>query len=176
MSAVPVAEGEPDFPRMLRLLGAARTWLPYIAIVVGLVLLWATTALAAATLALGVVLLFFQRFAIAMGGLAASPSSPDIQLVGTAMRAETAGLVTLQGVVLGLVFSFLGDHAVTPAVGVAAVALVCGVLLGLLLLSLIAFGIQDHRQAHVAAHLFILSLSSAAYGLLCIAAATVFER
>jgi hypothetical protein len=56
------------------------------------------------------------------------------------------------------------------------VALVVGVLLGLLLLSLIAFGIDNLRQGRIAAHVFILSLNAAAYGLLCLGAATVFER
>jgi hypothetical protein len=176
MTAVPPPREDPSLPRLLHVVGVARNWLPFVALPVGLVLIPVTTALAVATLALGLVELFFRRFTRAMATLSPPPAVLDFTVVGPAMRTEATSLVTLQGVVLGLVFSFLGDRAVSPAVAVASVALVVGVLLGLLLLGLIAFGINERREAWVAAQLFLLSLSAAAYGLLCIAAATVFER
>jgi hypothetical protein len=176
MTAVPALPRDPPFPMPLRVLVAARRALPYVAVLIGLLLTPVTLALAVATVALGLVELFFRQFAAAWATLSPKPSVPDFDVVGPALRSEATGLVTLQGVVLGLVFSFLGGHAVTATVQVAAVALVVGVLLGLLLLSLIAFGIDNPRQGRIAAQVFILSLNAAAYGLLCIGAATVFER
>jgi hypothetical protein len=154
----------------------ARKGLPFVALLTGLALVPVTMALAVATISLGLVELFFRRFTRAMAMVSPPRAVLDFAVVGPAIRTEATGLVTLQGVVLGLVFSFIGNRVVTPAVAVASVALVIGVLLGLLLLGLIAFGINDRREAWVAAQLFLLSLSAAAYGLLCIAAATVLER
>lgn len=176
MTAVPELPLNQPLPLPLHALVTARRSLPYAAVLIGLLLIPVTLPLAAATLVLGLVELFFRRFARAWAALSSDPSVSDFDVVGPAMRTETSGLVALQGVVLGLVFSFISGAAVSPTVRVAAVALVVGVLLGLLLLSLIAFGIDDARQGRIAAQVFILSLNAAAYGLLCIGAATVFER
>jgi hypothetical protein len=175
-TTVPAAIRDARYALPVRVVVDVRRAVPYVAVGAGLLLLPVSVALATATVTLGLVELFFRRFAQAWAALARDPSPPDAGVVGSALRTETTGLVTLQGVVLGLVFSFLGNGVVTPTIRVAAVALALGVLLGLLLLSMVAYGIDTQVQGRVAGQVFILSLDAAAYGLLCIGAATVFER
>jgi hypothetical protein len=175
-TAVPVPVRDVPAAWPVRVVVGVRRAMPYAAVVAGLLLIPVALPLAVATVTLGLVELFFRQFSTAWAALADDPSPPAAAAVGTALRTETTGLVTLQGVVLGLVFSFLGDGVVTPTIRVAAVALALGVLLGLLLLSMVAYGIDNLRQGRVAGQVFILSLNAAAYGLLCIGAATVFER
>ena len=59
-------------------------------------------------------------------------------------------MITVDGVVLGLVYAFLGiDKTSTPlVVKVGALALVTGVVLALLLYSLVAGKITTQRQLH----------------------------
>ncbi|WP_441250919.1 hypothetical protein [Kitasatospora sp. McL0602] len=92
-----------------------------------------------------------------------------------AQSMSTAGtlVVTVQGVVLGLLFAFSKGQPilVTAKVGVGSLAF--GVCAGLLLVSLCAFSLPGRRTRVVSALLFNLAIWSLSYGLVCIAAAAI---
>ncbi|WP_405735143.1 hypothetical protein OG607_42030 [Streptomyces sp. NBC_01537] len=92
-----------------------------------------------------------------------------------AQSMVTAGtlVVTVQGVVLGLVFAFNNGatSSVTVKVGIGSLAF--GVSMGLLLVSLCAFSLPGRRTQVVAALLFNLSIWNLSYGLVCIASEAI---
>ncbi|HEY9409502.1 MAG TPA: hypothetical protein VIP77_07970, partial [Jiangellaceae bacterium] len=92
-----------------------------------------------------------------------------------AFRAQATALVTLQAVVLTLVLTLAGDNA-SPTVKVAGVALVVGVLLGLVQGGLVALGVAGSGQVAIATLVFNLTMVACGYGLLCLAAELVLER
>ncbi|MFF0554800.1 hypothetical protein [Streptomyces sp. NPDC004266] len=86
------------------------------------------------------------------------------------IMAEAAKLtVTVQGVALGLVFAFAKNRDVDLTVQVGAVALVAGVILGLLLYTLVVVDLPTVPCQVVASILYNMTLWSASYGLTCIA-------
>lgn len=104
------------------------------------------------------------------------PVRPRTEVSHTAaFRAQAAALVTLQAVVLTLVLTLAGDDA-SPTVKVAAVALVVGVLLGLVQGGLVALGVSGSGQVAIATLVFNLTMWACGYGLLCLAAELVLER
>ncbi|MFC6595704.1 hypothetical protein [Kitasatospora paranensis] len=85
-----------------------------------------------------------------------------------AMAQATQLAVTVQGVVLGLVFAFLGGRVATVTIQVGAVSLAAGVVFGLLLYALVVIEVPGASCAAMAGVLFNWSLWAASYGLACI--------
>ncbi|WP_329486629.1 hypothetical protein OG618_08165 [Kitasatospora sp. NBC_01246] len=90
-----------------------------------------------------------------------------------AMSTSGTLLVTVQGVVLGLVFTFNKGQPIliTAKVGIGSLAF--GVCAGLLLVSLCTFSLPGRRTRAVSNLLFTLAIWSLSYGLVCIAAAAI---
>ncbi|GGQ72091.1 hypothetical protein [Kitasatospora griseola] len=100
---------------------------------------------------------------------AAIPQTPERTFpLSPAMAQATQLAVTVQGVVLGLVFAFLGSREATATIKVGAVALVVGVILGLLLYALVVIEVPGNSCAAMAGVLFNWCLWSASYGLTCV--------
>ncbi|MGH9252471.1 MAG: hypothetical protein ACRD0W_23560 [Acidimicrobiales bacterium] len=127
----------------------------------------ATLGLAATVYALLAITVFWDRLD--------DPHGPSAGGRGAAFRGPAAALVTLQGVVLALVLTLAGDDP-SLTVRVAGVALVVGVLLGLLQAGLVAIDATSDGQTAIATILFNLMLWACAYGLLCLAAELVLGR
>ena len=89
------------------------------------------------------------------------------------MATATSLAITIQGVVLGLVFAFGKTTSITAKVG--AVALATGVITGFLLYALAAVDVSGPRVQVIALFLFNLVLWSLFYGLMCIVAAFVTQ-
>jgi len=141
----------------------------------GLVLLASgRTALGAATLGLGATVYALVAISVTWDRLD-DPHGPRAGGHGRAFRAQAAALVTLQGVVLALVVTLAGGDP-SPTVKVAGVALVVGVLLGLLQAGLVGIDVTSDGQTAIATFLFNLTLWACAYGLLCLAAELVLGR
>jgi hypothetical protein len=151
-----------------------------------LAVLGAETSLIVATGILALLILFFfgarvwwvkiakadTEETVAMGGTVVDVfASPD----RAAQVMSTAGTltVTVQGLVLGLIFTFKGGAitATTVKVGIGALAL--GVVVGLLLVSLCSFSLPGRRTRVISALLFNLSIWNLSYGLVSIAAAGI---
>ncbi|MGV9812740.1 hypothetical protein ACWDTQ_12525, partial [Streptomyces cellulosae] len=81
--------------------------------------------------------------------------------------------VTIQGVVLGLIFAFLDKDAITITVQVGVVALAVGVLSGILLFTYVSHHIFGYRTQAFVIILQDLTLWGLAYGLLCITSTVV---
>jgi hypothetical protein len=92
-----------------------------------------------------------------------------------AQSMSTAGtlVVTVQGVILGLVFAFSKGTVISTTAKVGIGSLAFGVCTGLLLVSLCAFSLPGRRTRTVSALLFNLAIWSLSYGLLCIAATAI---
>jgi len=91
-----------------------------------------------------------------------------------AMATAITLAITVQGVVLGLVFAFNKDITLTARVG--AVSLAVGVIVGMLVYVLGAIDVSGPRQQLVAKLLFNLTLWCLFYGLLSIVATFVLQK
>ncbi len=100
-------------------------------------------------------------------------ATPEPAAVGKTFGDFAAVLVALQGVTLALVLT-LGGAAPTSTIRVAGVALVAGVLLGLLLGQAAAGGVSAGQRL-LATVFLTLTVWACAFGLLCLGAALVFE-
>jgi hypothetical protein len=91
------------------------------------------------------------------------------------LRNAANVVITVDGIVLGLVYTFLGatKNTVPLVVKVGAVALVAGVVLALILYALVAGKITTVIAQNIATGLFSLISWALAYGLLCIVFALV---
>jgi hypothetical protein len=105
-------------------------------------------------------------------GLPTSRTLPRREL-SPAMTAGTSLAITVQGVVLGLVFAFLDKNTASATVKVGVVSLGIGVIAGLLLYSLAAISVPGPRTRALTVLLFNVTLWGLCYGLLCIVAAVV---
>jgi hypothetical protein len=132
-------------------------------------------ALDAATWGLSVVMILWLGMALMWGQInTPAPNEPDLSGL---LRNAANVVITVDGVVLGLVYAFLsiGKGSPTPLViKVGALALVIGVVLALLLYSLVAGKITTPASVAVATGLFSLIAWALAYGLLCIVFALIF--
>ncbi|MFF9275024.1 hypothetical protein [Streptomyces griseosporeus] len=80
-----------------------------------------------------------------------------------------AGLaVTVQGVVLGFIFAFFKEEAMTPTVKVAVTSLAFGVAVGLLLVNVASISIPGRRTRKFASLLFTVTMWTFTYGLTCL--------
>lgn len=131
-------------------------------------------ALAAATLSLAATVALVVGVSLVWDSF--DESRPDLATGkhAEAFQSQAAGLVTLQGVVLTLVLT-LADQTTSTTIKAGGVALVIGVLFGLVLAGLVALGISGQGQLLIATLVFNLTVWSCAYGLLCLAAALVLE-
>ena len=91
------------------------------------------------------------------------------------LRNAANVVITVDGVVLGLVYTFRGatKSPIPLVVKVGAVALVTGVVLALILYALVAGKITTKTAQNLATGLFSLISWALAYGLLCIVFALV---
>lgn len=132
-------------------------------------------ALGVASLALSLMIVVFVRLSQFFNALPTGIAVPDPgPSHGGALQAQAAALVTLQGVVLGLVLA-LGDQQTTVTVKVAGLALVIGVLIGLLLVTMTAMGATGRPRLMLSAMLFQLTVWAGGYGLLCLASSLALE-
>ncbi len=93
---------------------------------------------------------------------------------GAAFKDGANLVITVEGVVLGLVFAFIArGTASSTLVNVGAGALAAGVVLGILLYSLAAGGIPGDWGAALASLMLNVSLYALAYGLICIVGALI---
>ncbi|MCX5293627.1 hypothetical protein [Streptomyces sp. NBC_00183] len=90
-----------------------------------------------------------------------------------AMSTVATLVVTVQGIVLGLVFAFDKGSAASVTIKVGIGSLAFGVSVGLLLVSLCAFSLPGRRTMVVSALLFNLAIWNLSYGLVCIAATAI---
>jgi hypothetical protein len=130
-------------------------------------------SLAAATWGLLVVIVLWVGLALFWGEInPPAQTEPDLSQL---LRNAANVVITVDGVVLGLVYTFLGDNKkpIPLVVKVGAVALVSGVVLALLLYALVAGKITTPIAASIATGLFSLISWALAYGLLCIVFALV---
>ncbi len=109
----------------------------------------------------------------ALWGVINPPASSEPELAP--LLRDAANLVIgVDGVVLGLVYAFVGDKTTVPlVVKVGSVSLVLGVAIGLLLYSLVAGKITTTAAQAVATGLFSLIAFALSYGLFCIVFALV---
>jgi hypothetical protein len=132
-------------------------------------------SLSAATWGLFVVVTLWLGMALIWGQINTPASNePDLSEL---LRNAANVVITVDGVVLGLVYAFVfaGKTSPTPLViKVGSLALVIGVILALLLYSLVAGKITTPAAVAVATGLFSLISWALAYGLLCIVFALVF--
>jgi hypothetical protein len=99
--------------------------------------------------------------------------APNVAATFTSLATS---LVTLNGVVLALVFSFLGEGEASLTVKLGAGSLALGILFGLTMMLAVSFGASTNERVAIAFNLLLVSAYAAAYGILCIAAAVVLER
>jgi hypothetical protein len=99
---------------------------------------------------------------------ASAPSIEDTRDWGGPFKDGANLVITVEGVVLGLVFAFIGSNGGNVMVNVGAVSLAAGVVLGILLYSLAAGGIPSDWGAAIASLVLNISLYALAYGLICI--------
>ncbi|MBV9381245.1 MAG: hypothetical protein JOY82_04770 [Streptosporangiaceae bacterium] len=93
---------------------------------------------------------------------------------GAAFKDGANLVITVEGVVLGLVFAFIAKGtASSTLVNVGAASLAAGVVLGILLYSLAAGGIPGAWGAAIASLMLNISLYALAYGLICIVGALI---
>lgn len=135
----------------------------------------ATRSLTAATWGLLVVIVLWVSAALGWGMI--NPPAAEEPDLSKLLRGAANVVITVDGVVLGLVYAFLGmNKTSTPlVVKVGALALVTGVVLALLLYSLVAGKITTPAAVAFATGLFSLISWALAYGLLCIVFAVVFS-
>lgn len=126
------------------------------------------SSLTAATWGLLVVVALWVGLAL-VWGMINPPAETEPDLSGLLRNAANV-VITVDGVVLGLVYTFLGaTHKPIPlAVKVGAVALVAGVVLALLLYALVAGKITTPTAVSISTGMFSLTSWALAYGLLCI--------
>lgn len=132
-----------------------------------------TRSLTAATWGFLVVIVLWVGSAVGWGMInTPAAEEPDLSKL---LRSAANVVITVDGVVLGLVYAFVGmDKTSTPlVVKVGALALVAGVVLALLLYSLVAGKITTRAAVAFATGLFSLISWALAYGLLCIVFAIV---
>jgi hypothetical protein len=105
------------------------------------------------------------------------PKAPDSFDLSPSLTQATNLYITIEGVVLGLIFTFVqGTSKLTLTVKVGAAALAVGLLVGLLLYSLVAVEVKGDGPTVVAGFLFNVMSWLLAYGLLCIVSSLVFQR
>ena len=92
---------------------------------------------------------------------------------GAAFKDGANLVITVEGVVLGLVFAFITKGPSSAVVDVGAGSLAAGVVLGILLYSLAAGGVPNDWGAAIASLMLNVSLYALAYGLICIVAALI---
>jgi hypothetical protein len=130
-------------------------------------------ALVAATWGLFVVMALWVGGAVLWGAVnLPATEEPDLSEL---LRNAANVVITVDGVVLGLVYTFstTREAPIPTVVKVGALALVLGVVVGLLLYSLVAGKITTRTAVAIATGLFSLIAWSLAYGLLCIVFALV---
>jgi hypothetical protein len=133
-------------------------------------------SLTAATWGLLVVITLWVGLALFWGRInPPAQTEPDLSQL---LRSAANVVITVDGVVLGLVYAFLGatNKPIPLVVKVGAVALVAGVVLALLLYALVAGKITTPIAVSVATGLFSLISWALAYGLLCIVFALVLPQ
>lgn len=132
----------------------------------------------AALLLLAAALLLYSRLADAYNRPGGSPHDYGGQPVNPVTSLTTLGsaLVTLQGVILTLLFALLGEDPATLVVKLGSASLASGILVGLTLLLAISFGASTHERIRIAFDLLLWSTYACALGILCIACAVVAER
>jgi hypothetical protein len=131
-------------------------------------------ALGAATWGLLVVVCLWVGLAVAWGTI--NPPAANEPDLSELLRNAANVVITVDGVVLGLVYAFVagGKGPVHLVIKVGALSLVAGVVLALLLYSLVAGKITSYTSTAFANMLFSLISWALAYGLLCIVFALVF--
>lgn len=143
-------------------------------------LLTGTWAGAAATLSLAIVVVVFEKVGYAWNHAVPGPDEPEMPGGDadktTAFLALASALVTLQGVVITLVFSLLGANEASFVIDVGAAALVLGLLSGLVTAFMVAPGISSQLQLRMAGHGLRVTVWACSYGLLCVAMAVIVER
>jgi hypothetical protein len=130
-------------------------------------------SLAAATWGLVIVIFLWVGMAMVWGEI--NPPARDEPNLSELLRNAANVVITVDGVVLGLVYTFLGatKSPIPLVVKVGAVALVTGVVLALILYALVAGKITTITAQNLATGLFSLISWALAYGLLCIVFALV---
>lgn len=130
-------------------------------------------ALVAATWGLFVVMALWVGGAVLWGAI--NPPAPEEPDLSELLRNAANVVITVDGVVLGLIYTFstTREAPIPTVVKVGAMALVLGVVVGLLLYSLVAGKITTRAAVAIATGLFSLIAWSLAYGLLCIVFALV---
>ncbi|WP_437070491.1 hypothetical protein [Streptomyces sp. enrichment culture] len=98
-------------------------------------------------------------------------ASPD--RTARSMSTASTQVVTVQGVVLGLVFAFQDGSVESVTIKVGLGSLAFGVSIGLLLVSLCAFAIPGRRTLAISQLLFNITFWSLNYGLVCIASSAI---
>ncbi|MET9899784.1 hypothetical protein [Streptomyces sp. NPDC006446] len=88
--------------------------------------------------------------------------------LGQAVNSGVQLAITIQGVVLGLIFSFVSAGEITATVKVAVISLIVGVIAGLLVIAISSIEIPGPRTHTFVILLVYISLWGLAYGLLCI--------
>lgn len=131
------------------------------------------SSLTAATWGLAIVVLLWVGLALFWGEInPPAQTEPDLSAL---LRNAANVVITVDGVVLGLVYTFLGtqNRPIPLTVKVGALALVAGVVLALLLYALVGGKITSPAAVSIATGLFSLTSWALAYGLLCIVFALV---
>jgi hypothetical protein len=130
-------------------------------------------ALRAATWGLFVVVVLWVGGALLWGAI--NPPAANEPDLSELLRNAANVVITVDGVVLGLIYTFSAGKgtAIPTVVKVGVLALVAGVVVGLLLYALVAGRITTRPAVAVATGLFSLIAWALAYGLLCIVFALV---
>ncbi|WP_149184509.1 hypothetical protein [Streptomyces sp. TRM49041] len=158
--AVYLIVGVPALAGVMALIAALSMWIAEL-----------PASLIVATLALSAVIFSYLGATVLWRFLAVrgpAHEHPEVPELSDAMSKTIQLAVTVQGVVLGLIFAFLRDRAATITVQVGAVSLVVGVILGLLLYTLVSYEVSAPGCLVMAGLLSNFTVWSAGYGLTCL--------
>ena len=104
-----------------------------------------------------------------------NPGDAREPALGPLLREGANVVITVDGVVLGLIYAFVGDKShLVPVVKIGAISLVAGVVIALTLYSLVAGNVTKPAAAAIGTGLYSLAAWALAFGLLCIVAALIF--
>lgn len=122
----------------------------------------------------------YKRLALAYNRPGTPLPPADDPTPGPGLRSALLGLasalVTLQGVMLTLVFTFVGPDHASLAVKISAASLAIGVVLGMGLMLSIALGVSTKERRQIAFDLLLWVSYACTLGILSLACAVIIER
>lgn len=131
------------------------------------------SAIKAAVWGLAITSLVWVGAALLWGSI--NPGNANEPALAPLLRDGANVVITVDGVVLGLIYAFVGDKVPATVVKIGSVALMAGVVFALTLYSLAAGNITTRAAVGFATALYSLAAWALAFGLECIVFALIFR-